>query len=703
MRKLLLFALAAFGFVACSQFESEMRPEADAQREVITLSLGEDDTRVQLAAGKSVWTKDDRISVFRNNNSNQMWGYTGETGARYGTFVEESAGEAATEEFEHIVVAYPYSSDYYITPNEGGYTLEALLPEHQTYIKDSFGTDGVLMVGQSLDMEFALKNVCGWLKLDITGNGEVIDKITVRGNRGEQVAGLIYVSSEDGSSMTAEAFNSAEQSGLESNILSGALVAEDDIKRKVALYCTEGVKLSAEPVSFYIALPPQEFADGLTIDIHSTEACLVMEKSTAGFTVERNHIHPMRSFEFSNAVSEIEYTTSTSTILEPAASAFNVSVVSNTYQEECGPGGVCAIYGTMRFNGVLTTINDSAFEGSTISSFTLPASVTSIGANAFKGSSLRNLYCKPVTPPAGGAGMLDGLHARARIYVPTRVLNAYKSAEYWSAYATKIVSDGSPEGPALPTDPDTENYAFNHRILLVDHTGVGCTNCPRIIDGLIALGETEISKHYNEVACHGDITFAKEHNDNAYSEAAAIVDLFYAISTYPNIQFNFASGDGNVNNVANNSTTIASLVKEEGADVGIAIATTLEDDTVCVNVGVKAAVEQEYRVTVWLLENNISNPNQLGATSDLHFTHNHALRNIAGAHSSDDISGDSIGVVAVGATKQHYVELTVEEGWNSANMDVLVIVSADDGTGFFEVANTALCPVGQSREIEYIN
>ena len=68
------------------------------------------------------------------------------------------------------------------------------------------------------------------------------------------------------------------------------------------------------------------------------------------------------------------------------------------------------------------------------------------------------------------------------------------------------------------------------------------------------------------------------------------------------------------------------------------------------------------------------------------------------------VSGPLTGGAAVyGQAVKNSVELAVEEGWNSANMDVLVIVSADDGTGFFEVANTALCPVGQSREIEYIN
>jgi hypothetical protein len=40
--------------------------------------------------------------------------------------------------------------------------------------------------------------------------------------------------------------------------------------------------------------------------------------------------------------------------------------------------------------------------------------------------------------------------------------------------------------------------------------------------------------------------------------------------------------------------------------------------------------------------------------------------------------------------------------WNSENMGVLVIVSAKDENGRWEVANTAYCPVGETKVYEYV-
>ena len=89
----------------------------------------------------------------------------------------------------------------------------------------------------------------------------------------------------------------------------------------------------------------------------------------------------------------------------------------------------------------VTTIGDCAFgKCSSLTSVTIPDSVTTIGIQAFSGcSSLTSVYCKAVTPPAGDYDMFyDNAYGR-KIYVPTESVEAYKSAEYWSAYKSSIV------------------------------------------------------------------------------------------------------------------------------------------------------------------------------------------------------------------------------------------------------------------------
>ena len=142
--------------------------------------------------------------------------------------------------------------------------------------------------------------------------------------------------------------------------------------------------------------------------------------------------------------------------------------------------------------------------------------------------------------------------------------------------------------------------------------------------------------------------------------------------------------------------------KKFGADAGIAISTTMNSSTITIDANVKSDKTQEYRITAWVLENNISSPNQNGATQDYHKVYNHALRYIAGTYSKDDISGDSLGVIEKGSVVDKHYTVNIDSAWNYLNLEVLVIVSAKNVDGEFEVVNCAMCPMNAMRDYEYI-
>ena len=384
MKKFYLFALVATLFASCATDATQDTAVGIETPETLTVSFEEPDSRIQLQENKTVWNEGDIVSVFYRSNANQKWQYQGETGERNGT-LKRVANAEATQELSNIVVVYPYNENYYINPRTCN--VQASLPATQTYLADSYGLNGNIMVSQSEYNQIALKSVCGWLKLQLTGNGEVVKSITLKGNNGEQVAGEVYINSADATcTLAAESGASNDDS-----VAGGNLVFDDTILTEVTLDCGEGITLGAEVTAFYIALPPQTFENGLTVTFANTDGAAFEKSTDKAVVIERNTIQPMTAFgaEFPEPVqqnNEIWYTSSNGNIVTPYASnVFGVNVVSNTYENGKG---------VIKFDGDVTSIGDYAFSNCTsLTSVSIPDSIISIGMNAFNGcKSLASVY-----------------------------------------------------------------------------------------------------------------------------------------------------------------------------------------------------------------------------------------------------------------------------------------------------------------------
>ena len=372
---------AVMAFAACEQAPiKEVQGAAINERSLEVSFEGGDDTRIQLQNGKTVWTKGDHVSVFYRSAVNEKWQFMGETGDRTGQIVpvDNSVNPPATH--NHVVVAYPYSADYFY--NTETHNVEASLPAVQSYLKDSYGTNGNIMISSSEFNKVSLKSVCGWLKLQLTGDGEVVKSITLRGNDGEQVAGLIYIDSANATATLASASGDADDSEV-----GGTLVRPGTILTEVTLDCGEGVVLGKNATAFYIALPPQTFEKGFTVEIEDTEGYVMEQSTDKALIIERNHIQPMAAFEFINpatpsapapASNEIWYTATAK--VEPTyddAPTFGAFVVSNVWDSETKRGIIA-------FEGDVTMIGEDAFYNcDSLTSVNIPDSVTTIGDEAF--------------------------------------------------------------------------------------------------------------------------------------------------------------------------------------------------------------------------------------------------------------------------------------------------------------------------------
>jgi thiol-disulfide isomerase/thioredoxin len=262
-----------------------------------------------------------------------------------------------------------------------------------------------------------------------------------------------------------------------------------------------------------------------------------------------------------------------------------------------------------------------------------------------------------------------------------------------TAISNEITVTVVPTVPAIPEDVEPANTSFNHHVLLVDHTGTNCGYCPKM---MLALKEVE-----EDAAYHGKYYEAMAHSyntsDPSYSAAAAAISGYYHVNDYPTLCYNFLYDINSSYNSGHIKQQIDALWKES-ADAGIAAAVNLATEVVVVNAEVKAAVTNDYRVTAWLLEDNIAGV-QMNATADWMNVHNNAIRQTA---TMEPISGYDLGTINAGETASTAMTLKISTNrWNRDNFKVMIIASAKNQSGNFEVANITICPVDDVVTYDY--
>ena len=120
------------------------------------------------------------------------------------------------------------------------------------------------------------------------------------------------------------------------------------------------------------------------------------------------------------------------------------SLTSVTIPDSVISIGYCAFGGTsltsVTIPDSVTEIGEYAFAFTWLTSITIGNGVTSIGMYAFESYiSLKEVYCKPTTPPTGATSMFNSNASECKIYVPTASVEAYKAADGWKDYADYIV------------------------------------------------------------------------------------------------------------------------------------------------------------------------------------------------------------------------------------------------------------------------
>ena len=279
--KALLPMAVALVVAGCAREAAD--PGADAPKGVspdVTAVLA--GTRTTLDEGGNVlWSTGDEISVFLQTKDNRKYALDGEGGETKGTF-KFAEGETDGEAVTNYYGVYPYSDANKLT-EEG--TLQVTVPTVQPYAENGFVDGTNVAVAVSEDRNLAFKNVCGYVKIPLYGEGVKVKRIVVTGAITQAITGIANVTvSLDADPVVASVEDEGEKE---------AIVEADEA---VALGATE-----KEPTMFWLALLPGELANGISVDITAEDADgeeFTMNKtSSESLTIVRSKVSEFPALE----------------------------------------------------------------------------------------------------------------------------------------------------------------------------------------------------------------------------------------------------------------------------------------------------------------------------------------------------------------------------------------------------------------------
>lgn len=262
--------------------------------------------------------------------------------------------------------------------------------------------------------------------------------------------------------------------------------------------------------------------------------------------------------------------------------------------------------------------------------------------------------------------------------------------------------------PEFPVDSNPESYNFNQRILMVDHTGLGCGYCPYMKEAIKEASENANYKDkfnvvYSYSYSSSEVCYTSTSKTlfNYYQNICSTSKIGMYLTGYPSTTMNYN------HNTAGNYNMVQSQINEvwdENPTASIALAPKIEGDKIVVSASVKSSKTQNVKLSLWVLEDDIY-ATQSNATASWMHTHHNVLRDAPTKVSATDISGVDFGYVEAGTTLSRVMEfdLFTASSWKRENFKVIAIISApsEKYDNKYEVVNTAICEFGSSIGFDY--
>lgn len=366
----LLAALCTLLFAAC-QKEEEMK--VFDYKTIITVKSADAKTHYNHNTHAVEWDEGDRISVIRGNSS---------ASNPFSTFDiiwpvqnnEARFGSQATLPASGIYYAiYPAQDDLSI--NEGRLSCVAIQPQ-QTLTENSFGSGNNTAVGWNNTTTMPFRNVGGLAKIALRGTAKVVS-IKITNNGSDKLSGRGYIDlMSDNLSILWDPDNSSnEVTALAEDLSSGVTVS--------------GGKF------FYIVLPPCTLTD-YSVTVTDIDGNVYSKDFSNQVVISRRTVSLLGAFEViaPPAQNEFFFTANTDDVFDAIqlqesngrffADGVTLDLSRSTYDRVTHKG--IAV-----FTGTITRVPSQAFYNISITSITLPSSVTSLDRGCFWGSQLEEI------------------------------------------------------------------------------------------------------------------------------------------------------------------------------------------------------------------------------------------------------------------------------------------------------------------------
>ena len=268
---------------------------------------------------------------------------------------------------------------------------------------------------------------------------------------------------------------------------------------------------------------------------------------------------------------------------------------------------------------------------------------------------------------------------------------------------SEVRFDATSSDMELPEDAYPSALDFSQKMLLMDHTGTQCPNCPLMS---MALSELE-----NDPAYASSFTLAAVHSYTGDPMGNALVQEIskpYVANGWPTTTVNFRkNGVGAYQKYQMSTDKIKALIdadKEALVPSGIASIATLEDRKLNLTLSMKAGEEGRYRVGAFVVEDGIK-AEQLNQypeiTGDRDFnTHNNVVRTVIGRDADGGFTGIDLGRVRKGETAYTVESIDLGSGWKLENCYLVLYVTEKIGDDYICV-NSAYAPINGEAPFEY--